>query len=133
MSRLELPRTTSKEIGHAEQFNRVIADTISENCAKRPQEWDLYLPYVTFVYNTTVHKIRGTTPFSMLYGNEAQYPIELYFPKPPGDSRLDLGEVDAEWSENLYEVHTHDADDCGKNNADRKNFIREKSLGSHII
>ena len=54
--------------GQVERFNRVIADTISKYCAEKPQEWDLYLPHVNFVYNTTVHKTLGTTPFSMLYG-----------------------------------------------------------------
>ena len=71
--------------GQVERFNRVIADTISKYCAAKPQEWDLYLPHVNFVYNTTVHKTLGTTPFSMLYGREAQYPIDLFYPKPPGD------------------------------------------------
>ena len=71
--------------GQVERFNRVIADTISKYCAEKPQQWDLYLPHVNFVYNTTVHKTLGTTPFSMLYGREAQYPIALFYPKPPGD------------------------------------------------
>ena len=56
--------------GQVERFNRVIADTISKYCAEKPQEWDLYLPHINFVYNTTVHKTLGTTPFSMLYGRE---------------------------------------------------------------
>ena len=47
-------------------------------CAERPHEWDLDLPNVVFVYNTTVHKTIGTTPFSMLYGHEAQNPIDLF-------------------------------------------------------
>ena len=59
------------------------------------------------MYNTTVHKTLGTTPFSMLYRTEAQYPIDLFYPKPPGDPRLDLGEVGAALSEKLYEVHSH--------------------------
>ena len=52
--------------GQVERFNRVIANTISKYCAEKPQERDLYLPLVNFVYNTTVHKTHGTTPFSML-------------------------------------------------------------------
>ena len=85
--------------GQVERFNRVIADTISKFCAEKSQERDMYLPYVTFVYNTTVHKTLGTTPFSMLYGKEAQYPIDLYYPKPPGDPRLELGEMGTELNE----------------------------------
>ena len=68
--------------GQVERFNRVIADTLSKYCSEKPHEWDLYLPYVTFVYNTTVHRTIGATPYSMLYGREAQYPIDLFVPKP---------------------------------------------------
>ena len=35
--------------GQVERFNRVIADTLSRQCAERLQEWDVYLPYITFV------------------------------------------------------------------------------------
>ena len=65
-----------------ERFNRVIADTISKYCAEKPHLWDTYLPYVTFFYNTTVHRTIGTTPYSMLFEKEAQYPIDLFYPKP---------------------------------------------------
>ena len=37
--------------GQVERFIRVIADTLSKYCAKKPQKWDVYLPYITFVYN----------------------------------------------------------------------------------
>ena len=33
--------------GQVERFNRVIADTLSKYCAEKPQEWDVYLPYIT--------------------------------------------------------------------------------------
>ena len=69
--------------GLVERFNRAIADTISKYCAEKPHLWDMYLPYVTFVYNMTVHRPIGTTPYTMLLGKEAQYPIDLFYPKPP--------------------------------------------------
>ena len=91
--------------GQVERFNRVIADTLSKYCAEKPQEWDVYLPYITFVYNTTVHRTIGATPYSMIFGREAQYPIDLFVPKPPGDPRLKLGEHAEELNERLYEIH----------------------------
>ena len=65
----------------------------------------MYLPYITFVYNTTVHRTIGATPYSMIFGREAQYPIDLFVPKPPGDPRLKLGENAEELNERLYEIH----------------------------
>ena len=91
--------------GQVERFNRVIADTLSKYCAEKPQEWDVYLPYITFVYNTTVHRTIGATLYSMIFGREAQYPIVLFVPKPPGDPRLKLGENTEELNERLYEIH----------------------------
>ena len=115
--------------GQVERFNRVIADTISKYCAEKPQEWDLYLPHVIFVYNTTIHKTLGTTPFSMLYGREAQYPIDLFYPKPPGDPRLELGEVGAELSDKLFEVHSHAQLTMGKEQRRQKDFYQKKVHG----
>ena len=88
-----------------ERFNRFIADTLSKYCAEKPQEWDVYLPYFTFVYNTTVRRTIGATPYSMIFGRETQYPIDLFVQKPPGDPRLKLGENAEDLSERLYEIH----------------------------
>ena len=57
--------------GQVESFYRVIADRLSEDSAEKVQEWDVYLPYFTFVYNTTVHRTIGATPYSMIFGREA--------------------------------------------------------------
>ena len=65
----------------------------------------MYLPYITFVYNTTVHRTIGVTPDSMVFAREAQYPIDLSVPKPPGDPRLKFGENAEELNERLYEIH----------------------------
>ena len=91
--------------GQLERFKRVIADTVSKYCAQKPQEWDVYLPYITFVYNTTVHRTIGATPYSVVFGREAQYRIDLFVPKPPGDPRLQLREDAEELNERLYEIH----------------------------
>ena len=93
--------------GQVERFNRVTADTISKYCAEKPHFWDTYLPYVTFVHNKTVHRTIGTTPYSKLFGKEAQYPIDLFYLKPPGYPRLVLGEDGLELNETLYGVHSH--------------------------
>ena len=104
---IEKTRTTPyhpQGYGQVERFNRVVADTFSKYCAEKPQVWDVYLPYITFVYITTVHRTIGATPYSMIFGREAQYPIDVFVPKPPGDPRLKLGENAEELNERLYEI-----------------------------
>ena len=76
--------------GQVERINRVIAATLSIFCAEKPQEWDVYLPYITFVNNTTVHRTIGATPYSMIFRREAQYHVDLFVPKPPGRPETEI-------------------------------------------
>ena len=91
--------------GQVERLIRVNADTLSKYCAEKQHEWVVYFPYVTFVHNTTVHGNIGAAPYSMVFGREAQYPIDLFVLKPPGDPRLKLGENAEELNQRLYEIH----------------------------
>ena len=67
-----------------ERHNRVVADIISKYCANNPSSWDQMIPYLNFVYNTTVHKTTGQNPFSLVLGQECKYPIDVLRPKAPG-------------------------------------------------
>ena len=111
------------------RFNRVIADALSKYCAEKPQEWDVYLPYITFVYNTTVHRTIGATPSSMIFGREAQYPIDLFVPKPPGDPRLKLGEHAEELNERLNEIHREAQMTMGTEQRQQREYFNRKVHG----
>ena len=91
--------------GQVQRFNRVIADTLSKHCAENPQESDVHLPYLTFVYNTTGHGTIGATLYSRIFGRETEYPIDLLFPKSTGEPRLKIGENTEELNERLFEIH----------------------------
>ena len=69
--------------GMVERHKRVVADVISKYCANNPSNRDQMIPYLDFVYNTTVHKATGQTPFSLVFRQECKYPIDLLLPKPP--------------------------------------------------
>ena len=43
------------------------------------------MPYVTFVYNATVHATTACTPFMLVYGQEAQYPVDIMYPRPAAE------------------------------------------------
>ena len=62
------------------------------------------LLYVEFVYNTTVHNSTGETPFSLVFGDEAVYPIDLMFSKPP-DTELTVHEYTQLLDEKFWEAH----------------------------
>ena len=132
---IEKTRTTPyhpQDNGQVGRFDRVIAHTLSEQFAEKPQEWDGFLPYFTFVYNTTVHRTIGATPYSMVSGREAQHPIVLFVPKPPRDPRLKLGENAEELNEHLYEIHREAQITMGTKQRRQKNISIEKYMAIRL-
>ena len=115
--------------GQVEWFNKGIADTLSKYCAEKPQGWDLYLLYITFLYNTTVHRTLGATPYSMSFWREAQYPIDLFVPKSPGDPRLNLGENAEELNERFYEIHREAQMTMGTEHRREREYFNRKVHG----
>ena len=67
-----------------ERHNRVVADVISKYCANSPSGWYQMISYLNFVYNTNVNKTTGQTSFSLVFGQECKYAIDLLLPKAPG-------------------------------------------------
>ena len=86
--------------GQVERHSRVIADVISKYCADNPKTWDTVLPYLNFVYNTTIHRTTGATSFNLVHGQECQYPIDLFYPKPHDELPTQDGFV--EWLDGKF-------------------------------
>ena len=43
-------------------------------------DWDDHLPYVLMAYRTSVHASTGCTPHLMVYGREANHPVDVVYP-----------------------------------------------------
>ena len=72
--------------GQVERMNRTILGMLSAFVSERGTDWDTYLPYVMMAYRTSVHASTGCTPQLMVYGREANLPIDLvYSPTNPPD------------------------------------------------
>ena len=67
------------------RYNDKMTKVISKYCAENPKTWDTMLPYLSFVYNTTLRRTTGAKPFSLVHGQECQYPIDLFYAKPHGE------------------------------------------------
>ena len=114
--------------GQVERHNRVIADVLSKYCAENPRDWDTMLPYVNFVYNKTIHRTTGATPFSLVYGQECQYPIDLFYPKPHDQERTQNEFVD--WLDRQFrEAHSHARELLGVNQNRQKDQFHKKVFG----
>lgn len=65
--------------GQVERMNHVLADMISMYVGNTHRDWDEFLPFVTFAYNTAKQETTGYTPFYLLYGREAVTPSDLEY------------------------------------------------------
>jgi hypothetical protein len=91
--------------GLVERFNRTLASMLSMYVNSKHSDWDRYLPYVTFAYNTTPHAGTKESPFFLLYGREARLPIDsMLLPvEPHTDTTVE--EYRAELVEGLKVAH----------------------------
>ena len=91
--------------GLVERFNRTLASMLSMYVNSKHNDWDKYLPYVTFAYNTTAHSITKETPFFLLYGREARLPIDTMLLPTTAHPDKSVGEYRAELVEGLKLAH----------------------------
>ena len=63
--------------GGLERGHRVLVEYLSHYVAEEQRDWDEWIPYATFVYNTTTHRANGYTPLELLFGCEARVLISL--------------------------------------------------------
>ena len=70
------------------------------------------IPYLNIVYNATVYKTTGHTPFSLVFGQECKYPIDLILPKAPGQEIANY-EFTRWHNEQFREAHMNARDTIG--------------------
>ena len=68
--------------GQVERFNRTLLNMLSAFVTERANDWDSHLPFVLMAYRTSVHSSTGCTPHIMVYGHEANLPVDLVYPTP---------------------------------------------------
>lgn len=63
--------------GQTERFNRTLLSMLSMYVAAHQRDWDEYLPYVTFAYNTSIHESTGKSPFEAVNARKPRLPNEM--------------------------------------------------------
>lgn len=71
--------------GLTERFNKTLANMLSMYVDVEQKDWDVFLPFVTFAYNTSKQDTTGFTPFFLLHGREAETTMDTLFPFHPED------------------------------------------------
>jgi len=55
-----------QSIGGVERLNQTIQRTLLKMLEGAINTWDVLLPYITHIYNTTTHSVTKSTPFSLM-------------------------------------------------------------------
>jgi transposase InsO family protein len=63
--------------GSLERSHRTLAEYLRHYVDKNLNNWDNFLPYAFFVYNTTEHSATTYQPYTLLYGKNLEIPINL--------------------------------------------------------
>jgi len=63
--------------GHTERYNRTLTEMLTSYVELHPTDWHLFLPRVNFAYVTSIHASTKFTPFYLLHGFEANYPMDV--------------------------------------------------------
>jgi transposase InsO family protein len=63
--------------GSIERNHRVLAEYLRHYVREDQTDWDEWVPYATFAYNTSEHSATGYTPFELLFGHPPSLPSAL--------------------------------------------------------
>ena len=63
--------------GQVEHFNRTIHNLLRTLEETKKKKWPEYLPELVHINNATPHSSPGLSPFFLLFGVEARFPIDL--------------------------------------------------------
>jgi hypothetical protein len=66
--------------GLTERFNATLVDAVGTYVNQQQSDWDEYLPYVTFAYNTAKQSTTQLEPFKLMYGRDAILPFDTPTP-----------------------------------------------------
>jgi len=63
--------------GALERAHKTMIEYLRCFCNPRGSNWDQFLPFACFVYNTTPHTMTKFTPYEVLFGRRARIPGQL--------------------------------------------------------
>jgi transposase InsO family protein len=66
--------------GLVERFNRTLIGMISMYTSSSQTDWDTYIPYVLFAYNSSKHASTGFSPFFLMFARHPNFTIDTIRP-----------------------------------------------------
>ena len=72
--------------GLVERLNHTVQNMLA-TVVDDKGEWEEYLPKACLAYNTSEHSATGFTPIYMMFGCQANMPLNIMYDKPSKDSK----------------------------------------------
>jgi len=69
--------------GCIERSHRVLPENLRQYVSDDQTDWDSWVPFATYAYNTTQHSAKTYTPFELLFGRPTTLPSALRKPPEP--------------------------------------------------
>lgn len=70
--------------GALERFHRTMGEYLRNYCIQDPSNWDSWIPFAVFAYNTTPHSQTTFMPFELIFGFKPTLPNSIQtHPDPP--------------------------------------------------
>lgn len=72
-----------ESIGALENAHKTLGNFLRANSTEKRFTWSEWIPYWTFMYNTTVHSSHGYTPFELVFGRKCILPSLMQIKPEP--------------------------------------------------
>ena len=117
-----------------ENFNKTLATSLTMYCNTDQLNWSDALPYITFNYNGVRHETTKHTPFFLLFGREARYPIDSVLNHPVvGNPLPELFKERLENARYLAREFIRETQRKNKSFYDEKRSDREFKKGDKVL
>jgi len=122
--------------GALERSHRTLAEYLRHYINEDQTDWDEWIPYAMFTYNTTPHTATTYTPFELLYGHQATLPTALSLPPKLTYSYDDYVEElkqKLRATQQLAKTHLNKAKIKAKSHADKTTNVRTFKIGDKVL
>ncbi len=124
--------------GLVERFNRTLCNMLAMYVAKQQDDWDFWLPYCLFAYNTAKQSSTGESPYFLLYGHDPRMPLDVAFNALRARTIPWCSDYARYIASNLTEAHQiavnniSKAQRTQKNQYDKKVYLKKISPGDLV-
>ncbi|MCP3667793.1 MAG: DDE-type integrase/transposase/recombinase, partial [Gammaproteobacteria bacterium] len=91
--------------GLTEKFNATLCQMLSFYVRPRHDDWDDYVPFVSFAYRTSMQASTRESPFYLMYGRDARLPIDAAYQAYRRWSEIDVTDYARNIALRLTEAH----------------------------